>query len=283
MALPRTCGKTTTSVTTEALPLANPTSVAGTMSWLTSKWRQLKALVDSREATQEDVDMLHTIEIVTERCGKPLLKASSLDNLDDRIDELIDSPETYRSITLLNRHAARLLAPEFSADAFADAIGDILGEAQGRTIAQAHQLIDAWLDAQRQMLTLTQCQASTGFAEVNEADNHGDLTITNADIPADIALLIYHGIRANLCSLAITRIAIEDMAEPWLAKALTDRLIESARQHLRFLASIPGIAVDEAVIPLSERLDLHELDARHERAKATYRRKLEAARTRIGR
>lgn len=257
------------------------------MSWLASLWRQLKALVDSHEATQEDVDMLYTIEIVTERCGKPLLKASSLDDLDDRIDELIDSPETYRSNMLLTKYASRLLAPELaSAGTFADAVGDVLGEAQGRTIAQAHRLIDAWLDAQRQVLPLSdaQHQASTSIPpEVNQDDNHGNLSITGADIPADIALLIYHGIRANLCSLAITRMAIEDTSEPWLAKALTDRLIESARQHLRFLASIPGIVVDEAIIPLSERLDLDELSTRHQRAKATYHRELETARARIGR
>jgi len=257
------------------------------MSWLASLWRQLRALADSHEATQEDVDMLHTIEIAAERCGKPLLEATSLDDLDDRIDELIDSPEIYQSNKLLTKYAPRLMAPEMaSASAFADAVGDILGEAQGRTIAQAHRLIDAWLDAQRQALAGFEAhQASVSVPpEVAQDDSHSvNLSLTNADFPADVAVLIYHGIRANLCSFAITYIAIKGASEPWIAKALTDRIVESVRQHLRFLASIPGVVVDEAIVPRSERLDLDAVFERHQLARETYRRELEAARTQIGR
>jgi hypothetical protein len=46
------------------------------------------------------------------------------------------------------------------------------------------------------------------------------------------------------------------------------------------LASLPGIVVDEAIVPRVERLDLAAIEVRHRRARDVARRTLEAARMR---
>jgi len=68
----------------------------------------------------------------------------------------------------------------------------------------------------------------------------------------------------------------------WLAGALADRLVVSARQHLRLLASLPGVSVDEAIVPDAECLDFAAIEARHQRAKAAVQRSYERARARLG-
>jgi hypothetical protein len=72
----------------------------------------------------------------------------------------------------------------------------------------------------------------------------------------------------------------DQRVEPWLALALTERFLESAKQHLRLLASLPGIVVDEAIVSHAERLDLAAIEVRHRRARDVARRTLEAARMR---
>ena len=72
----------------------------------------------------------------------------------------------------------------------------------------------------------------------------------------------------------------EQRVEPWLARALIERFLESAKRHLRMLASIPGIAVDEAIVPHAERLDLAAIEKRHRRARDVAQRTLQAARMR---
>jgi hypothetical protein len=248
------------------------------MPWLASLWQRLRSLVDSRKATQEEVQVLHLIEFAASRFGEPLLRASSLEDLDDRLDALVGSPEALHWTALLAQHIPLFRASEpLSASILADAMRDSLGEAQGRTIAQSQQILDAWLDAQRQAVALLPPD------EPLDARRIFEFSLASPEIPADVAELTYHSLKAGLCSFAIAHvIAAGDAIEPWLAKALTDRLVASARQHLRLLASLPGITVDEAIVPRSERLDLEALEARHLRARAAARRSLEAARTRLG-
>ena len=103
-----------------------------------------------------------------------------------------------------------------------------------------------------------------------------------ADLPVEIEKLIFHGLRANFCGLAIEQAFSIGRAIPvWLAGALADRLVVSARQHLRLLASLPGVSVDEAIIPDEERLDFAAIEARHQRAKAASQRSYEHARARL--
>ena len=125
------------------------TPFAGVVPWLVSLWRKLRAAVEVHQATNEEQQVLHLIEYVTSAIGGPVLAASDVDDLDDRLDSLIGS--------------------------------------------------EALLAGMRYLLA----QHLTLF---------------------------------------------ETAEPPWLSCALTERFLESAKQHLRMLASLPGIVVEEAIV-----------------------------------
>lgn len=265
---------------------AHPGSTAfdGLMPWLASLWRQLRDLVNAHKATAEERQILHLMEFAGLRFGVPLLLASSIDDLDDRLDDLVDSPDWSHLNALLTQHLSLLLPGSPSSTAFAEAVGHTLGEARGREVARSQQLLDAYFDAARQLINQINSEIklnpSTDLAA--ESPLVAMPSLAGPEIPAELAEILYHSRKAEICSFAIAHVMITDQAiEPWLAKALIDRLLASTRQHLRLLASMPGVVVDEAIIPHSERLDLHAIEMRHERARAASHHSLEIARAKL--
>ena len=70
--------------------------------------------------------------------------------------------------------------------------------------------------------------------------------------------------RAELVQLALIEAGLAGRAlEPWLARALIERFIASVRQHLRFVAALVPDEVPETIVPVSERVDLREMERRH--------------------
>jgi hypothetical protein len=136
-------------------------------------------------------------------------------------------------------------------------------------------MLDAWLSAQRQGIARYAAETSTW------AGRRPGFDLASPDHPAELAECLFHALRATVCILAIARTVIDEQrVEPWLSRALTERFLESVKQHLRMLASIPGIVVDEAVVPHAERLDLAAIELRHRRARDVAQRTLQAARMR---
>lgn len=96
-------------------------------------------------------------------------------------------------------------------------------------------MLDAWLDAQRQATRMIAHHEPPGAERIFE------FSLASPDLPAELAQLVFHSLRAGFCSLAIARaLTTEAQVAPWLAHALTERLVTSAREHLRLLASMPG-------------------------------------------
>jgi hypothetical protein len=265
-------------VSTEAISPISATPFAGLTPWLASLWRNLRAAVAQRAATKEEAQVLHLIEFVSARFGDPVVQASSIDDLDDQLDALVGSPDALHCTALLVQHIHLFEKSEpLSAAGFAKAVGENLGEAQGRVLSDEQQILDAWLDAQRQATRLVASHLP------EESERVFELSLANPQIPAELAELIFHSLRAGFCSLAIVRlIASGSPVEPWLARALTIRLVASAKQHLRLLASLPGVTVEESIVPKPDRLDLEVLVERHHRARLASQRSLEQARTRLG-
>jgi len=252
------------------------TPFAGLISWLGSLRPRLQKSVAEHVATDEERQVLHLIEFAASRFGDPLLHAASVDDLDDRLDALTDSPEALHCTELLAPHMPLVQAslPMSAEVLLAAAAGRSPEEAQGQVIKDPQRILDAWLDAQRQA---AQVMWSRGATRVSEAPFAG------TDLPIEIEKLIFHGLRANFCGLAIEQVFSAGRLIPvWLAGALADRLVVSARQHLRLLASLPGVSVDEAIVPDAERLDFAAIEARHQRAKAASQRSYERARARLG-
>ncbi len=250
---------------------------AGVVPWLASLWRKLRAAVEIHQATTEEHEVLHLIEYVTSAVGRPVLAARNVDDLDDQLDSLIGSECLLASIQyLLAQHLTLFETAEPpSTKLVAAAISESLGSAQARLLTDAQPMLDAWLSAQRQGIARYAAEMSTW------TDRWRALDLASADLPAELAEGLFHALRTTVCSIAISCAVIgEQRIEPWLARAVTERFIDSAQHHLRVLASIPGIVVDEAIVPYADRLDLAAIDVRHRRARDVARRTLEAARAR---
>ncbi len=265
-------------MTAEAIAPIGATPFAGLVPWLASLWRRLRASVARRDATDEEEQVLHLIEFAASRFGDPVLRATSVDDLDDRLDALVSSPEALYCTALLAQHVSLFQKSEaISAARLAESVGENLGAAQGRVISESQQVLDAWFDAQRQVAGLIASHAPT------DAERIFEFSLASPQIPAELAQLVFHSLRAGYCSLAIVRVTAAEMPiEPWLARALTERLVASAKEHLRLLASMPGVKVDEAIVPPAMRLDLDAIEARHQRARLASQRSLEQARIRFG-
>ena len=204
-----------------------------------------------------------------------VLAASDVDDLDDRLDTLIGSQALLASFQHLLAQPLTIFetAEPLSTTRVAAAASETLGAAQARLLTEEQPMLDAWLGAQRQGNPRYAAEMSTW------AGRRRDLDLASPDLPAELAECLFHALRATISIIAISCAVIgEQRLEPWLARALTERFLESARQHLRMLASLPGIVVDEAIVPHAERLDLAAIEARHERARDVARRTLEASR-----
>jgi hypothetical protein len=246
--------------------------------WLTALWRRLRTSVETKVATPEEAQLFHLIEFVASRFGTPLLQVASIDDLDDRLDELAGSPEAFLATALLAQHTSVFQDLEsVTAARFAESVSATLGDAQGRIVSESQQVLDAWFSAQRQ------ASALLANEEITDLDRIFDFSLASPEVPAELARVVFHGLRGGFCSLAIASVAATDATiEPWLARALTERLVTSAKEHLRLLASIPGVTVDEAIVPRDRRFDIEALSERHKRARATADRSYDRARARLG-
>lgn len=265
-------------VTTEAMAPIGATPFAGLVPRLASLWRGLRAAVERRAATNEEKQVLLLIEFAAARFGDPLLRSRSVDHLDDQLDQLTGSSEALHWTVLLAHHVPMFQRSEaISATQLAQSVGKSLGQAQGRILSDEQQVLDAWLDAQQQASALIAIQEPVDTERIFE------FSLASPEIPAELAQLMFHSLRAGFCTLAIVRvIATEEQVEPWLARALTERLVASAKEHLRLLASLPGVTVDESLVPMTARLDFEEIAAHHQRARSASNRSLEQTRTRLG-
>jgi hypothetical protein len=241
------------------------------LSALTSTWRQLRGAVSKMTASKEDRELLSLMEFAASRYGEPLLSSANVDDLDDRIDSLLASPEVSQLNALLLRmgiptmRRASKRKEVGSFEDFARAVEGVLGEAQSRAIQCADPIFSAWLGAQNALMENVP-DAAIADAEAFAASAHDFLT--SAEVPLEYAEALASRLRAEFCFLAIASAVVREVAvEPWRGRALVERLIAGARGHLRFLASLPGVDVPESIVPLSERLDFASIEERHRRSR----------------
>lgn len=207
------------------------------------------------------------LKFAESRIGRPILGATDLDDLDDRLEAAVASDD----LALLDQLALGVMpalqpprddgTPPSTLHA---AIADKLGGAAGmRFLALAPQ-VDA-LVAGQQALFAALDQRSIEFAANHLLRSRG--VIADTGTPVEISLAVFHAHRSDVCLLAIL-MAVEGsrLLEPWLALALVERLAESLQQRLRFLASLPGVAIAAALVPNEARIDLVAAFAQHERA-----------------
>lgn len=253
----------------------------GFLPWLTSLRRDLRHLVANTTATKEERELLLLLDYAASHHGDVLLAADDVDDLDDRLDDLLRRPDVFHWHVLAARLARPLLRREpVRADRFAETAGPAIGAGQVRALEAAAPLIDAYFRVQRELLA--RFAAEDADDAWNELEAVGPQILTSPDVPPEVAASLAGGLRAGLSMLGIARAVQQGtVVEPWLARELVERLVSGIRAHLRLLAAMPGAEVPESVLPVTERLDLAAIGERHRRARRYAERTFGAARSRL--
>ncbi|MEI8255156.1 MAG: hypothetical protein WCJ30_05730 [Deltaproteobacteria bacterium] len=166
--------------------------------------------------------------------GPQVLGARDLDDLDEQIDAVIDRPE-FRN---LSAQAADLILG-----------GKLTGF--GSPVAYPPELLATVGAGQAMLLAETDSLASA------LASAYGEF----------VSALTNDQQRYSVASLALGEaVALGRALEPWIARALCERVRDGLRASLRLIASIPGSDVSLALIRAEDRLDLGQLDADHRTA-----------------
>lgn len=271
-------------VTTEAIPTDALRELPGSglVPWLAALWRDLRRAVENATATKEERELLLLLDYAASKLGDVLLGATDLDDLDDRLDALLDDPDMFHWNALATRLASAMAArPAVPAQVFASACEPLVGPTPARLLADAAPLLDAWMRSQRMVLAT---DADTTSQAVHAAEALGPAILTSPTVPAEVSSALAGAFRAGLVLLALGRAAESAKSiEPWLALAFVERFVAGVHAHLRLLAAFPGVSVPDDVLPASERLDLEHIFERHARARAHADRSYEAARARLAR
>jgi len=272
-------------VTTDVMSTDGLRELPGTglVPWLAALWRDLRRAVENATATKEERELLLLLDYATSKLGDVLLGATDLDDLDDRLDALLDDPDVFHWNALATGLASAMVArPAVPAEAFASACEPLVGPTPARVLVNAAPLLDAWMRAQHMALSTIDADMTREAAHAVEA--LGPAILTSPTVPAEVSSALAGALRAGLVLLALERAAQSAKSiEPWLALALVERFVAGVHAHLRLLAAYPGVSVPEDVLPASDRLDLERIFARHARARAHANRSYEAARARLAR
>lgn len=231
-------------------------------------WDLALRVVRRAAMSEEDRGLLELVRRGSETVGARLLDAASLDDLAERVQEAILSPELQQ----VSRHAARAmpLALLEQTAAFREASPEVvrvLGEGPAKRLVELDSLGRAAASVLFQLL------ATLGPDALGAVDDDPLAIVYDATIPSCVGRCILQGLRADACTLALTR-AVErgERPAPWLMRALVDRLVDGQRDRLRLLASIPGVSVPFEIIPEDQRFDLRKLAGQREASEARFQR-----------
>jgi hypothetical protein len=217
--------------------------------------------------------------------GPGLLEATSLDDLDSRIDAALERPDVAISLNAVAEATGQLNAsttkPSWPAPGELDFV-DVLGEGQRPLLREAERLLGALHDAYDSIQILAEQLALVGVTvslperPFNEDDPVGFLS--DPEIPPAVSSALLGGVVATLSLFAIYHAQETGRRlEPWLAHAIAERFATGLRKHVALLASLPFVTIDPEVVPLAERLDLATIEREHREANLAVERFLRDA------
>jgi hypothetical protein len=193
-----------------------------------------------------------------------ILGAGSVEELEALLDDAMAKPELHDYTSAINKWFLPKLGTVFEQLMTPwqpePEITSVLGAGPAAKLVEQLRLARVILSAIVQLLAARGPDAVAGLDAMRPADPLA--TLYDASIPVAVRECEHHGFRADVCGLVLlSAIARGAPLPPWLSLALVERLILGTRDRLRLIASIPGIAVPEDVVPLHERFDLQALEA----------------------
>ncbi len=208
--------------------------------------------------SSQDRVVLELVMAATERYGQPLLESDDLDDLDIRLDELVENPSLHH----LEQRLSVAVTPEDLSDIvgkgvddFSSDLHDLFGPAYH---IEARDCAELFLARAK----VTQQLSNNGDLQPKLVDGPhpplGDVirkVFTDITVPASLRDGLVGAFRSELCLLAILHSRLERSGQPWLTRALVERFRDGMGEHLTVLASLPGVDVDESLVPMSKRID----------------------------
>lgn len=261
-------------------PVASASDVPRLAFWFTATSRQVRHLT-AVPLSAPDRELGHLLTVAASRLGSQLLTAADVDELDDRLDDLVESHDLVNINSLMISGDGLAEAPSLDDVVdFHDAVMAAIGQEHGQRLVDASSLVQAWVSTQVAALTKLEEQHGIDIGDAHEAARA--ISLTDPEIPPEIAGAIVAARRATLVQLAFSHVVDEEVAvEPWLGAALVERFLTSVRKHFAFLAAlVPDVS--ETFVSKTERLDLDEITSRHVHSRAVAKRTLEAARAHGG-
>ena len=229
-------------------------------------FRALRAFAGTRTLSKAQQRLRLAIEEVASTIGALLLEADSLDDFSRRLDAGV---ENRRLAALLNELARALIEDDglleqlsASDQGTPDWMIEVLGEGQRALASEADRMMRATVEAFDHLRHTLRSTFSLDVSQpvlLNEDNPLGFLGDRN--VHPQIASTLLGAYYANVCLLAILSAKLAGTKlPPWLARALAERWVHGIRGYLVLIASFPGTHVDEALVPLDQRLDLVALE-----------------------
>lgn len=263
------------SAISETLPAADLPFRGGLRRLLGAvrNWLSAASLDSSEE------EGLRLLQFAASRFGDKLLRAGSRDDLDDRLDELLDDPSFHHVAALMGGGIDWERVEVIEDAAWPDAFQRAVGAGQLPLLDEADRLMAAWAREIRRLAS--ELAAGSGMPAAEEVARRSPVLLTSPDVPPELAMATAGGLRASATMLAFVWAAAHGHPiEPWLSRALAERLVAGLRANLRLLASMPGSEVDESIVALDQRWDLEAIARRHALARQHAEKSLAEARGR---
>jgi hypothetical protein len=246
----------------EVEPLAGGATSSGATSWFGLLLRWLQRTVASAPADDTTLEAMRTMALAL---GRPLLEATSRDDLDDRLEQAFQRPEFARA----NIEATRCVRLDELAEVALPkdpppALVRVIGATAAKIIAGTGPLV-AGLGS-----VIAQIAAEHGREALSGAAGSSPDVLALPGVHSTIKRALLGGLRSSAAFLGIAAAVFEDRKlEPWLSLALAESYRDGLYQYMRLLASLP-VHVPEVLVPAADRLDLAALQRRAREGEAAW-------------
>jgi hypothetical protein len=217
--------------------------------------------------TDEERKLLELAEFGAATFGAPLLEAKDLDDLDNRVDSLLESRELADFyVQVLSNSPLRNDQPLPSSMMIAITTEEVahLGVGAPDTYAKALNVLVRVLRVRQQLLDKIGPSSVAQAVRMIRAGGMSSVCL-DPSMPPEIGLILRGWFRAEVCGFAFCEmLRSKRRIEPWLAMGIAQSWLEGAEKYLRFQASIPGSDVPVDWVPQNERLDLRRIFAEHQ-------------------
>jgi hypothetical protein len=239
-------------------PFAGGATTNGLTSWLGVLVTWLRER--SRDASPASSALVATMKRAAGEVGAPLLRATSRDDLDDRLEQAIVGPALRR----LDAEAAHLITIDTLTAIAAPAeppaeMVRVLGAGPAGIVVQSGRLHAAHASVIMQILV------EHGPAALGNEELDVTAFVTAPGVHSTVKRCVVQGLRSSAALLGIVHAMMEgERPEPWLSLALAEVFRDGLYEYMRYLASLP-LHVPMDLVPLAERFDLralqHEVEA----------------------